>query len=62
MNPYGDGVFRELTDDAILSIDYNPQNKTFAYSTANNHIHIHSWSTNYKAIRHLITMKVRMTF
>lgn len=58
INPYGDGVFRQLTDDAILSIDYNPQSKTFAYSTANNHIYIHSWSSDYKKISHLQTMKV----
>jgi len=57
INPYGDGLFRELTDDAILAIDYNGHNGTFAFSTANNHIFIHKWSSNYREIKLLQTLK-----
>ena len=60
INPYGDGLFRELTDDAILAIDYNGHNGTFAFSTANNHIFIHKWSSNYREIKLLQTLKVSL--
>ena len=40
---------------AILSIDYNPSNATFAYS-AGKSIYLWKWSSNYKEIRKVFQM------
>lgn len=50
---YNDAIC--YSTEAILSIDYNSSNSTFAYA-AGRSIHLWKWSSNYKDIRYLTVM------
>ena len=53
------GIFTELLDEAVMAIDFNPQGKCFAFSTASNLIYIYSWNIDYRKISKLQILKVR---
>ena len=53
------GIFTELLDEAVMAIDFNPQGKCFAFSTASNQIYIYSWNMDYRKISKLQILKVR---
>jgi len=53
-----EGIFPALLDDVVMAIDFNPEGKSFAFSTASNQIFVYTWNVDCAKIKLLQVLEV----